>query len=202
MKILTILCIIILLFSLPVILVAGCQKQTTPASSPSPDSLPTVKPALETKTYANSEHGFSVEYPADWDKNDSFTEKEKLMGLLVIFEGPKSTKYDRRASIVIEADECPSDYTVEEYAKAVELQILKKNFKDYSNLQEQQTTIGGIPALMKTFTATINNFPYKDIQAYFIKGNLAYAITYEVTTDSYDKYIDCFDLVKSTFKFD
>ena len=222
MKRLLILCITALLI---LSITIGCQKQTTPASTPSPTasappqsapasvpipvttsssssaSTPTVKPAIASKTYSNSEHNFSVEYPADWDLKKTLTDFEKSTGVLAIIEGPKSVKYNHRTSIMIEADKCPSNFTAEEFAKAVEQQILTKNMKDFTNLKEQKSTVSGIPALVKTFAATVNNLPLKDIQAYLIKGNFAYTITYQVTTDLHDEYIGCFDLAIRTFKF-
>jgi hypothetical protein len=44
--------------------------------------------------------------------------------------------------------------------------------------------------------------PIKDIQAFFIKGKVAYIITYDVVAEFHDQYADCFDLVISSLKFE
>jgi hypothetical protein len=195
MKKLATFCLAVLLFCLPVAVVASCQ-QTEPAQSQAP------KPAIPSKTYTSSVYGFSVEYPAEWTINDNLTEQENSKGLLIEFDGPLSAEYDQKASIIIEADELSRKFTTEEYAQAVELQLLTKILPDYIKLEEQTTTISGIPAIRRTYTATMRYFPHKDIQIYFTKENLYYVITYDVTSESHDEYADCFDLVTSTFKFE
>lgn len=184
-----------LLIVLLVVSIAGCKQQQAPSPA-----TPT-KTTIINKIYANSEHNFSVEYPADWNLKKTLTENEKLTGVVAIIEGPKSAKYNYRVNIMIEADKWSRNYPVEDSAKAVELQILKKNLPDYVNLQERTTTISGMRAIVRTWTATIQSFPHKDIQAYFNKEDFTYTITYDVTTDLHDEYIDSFNLAISTFKF-
>jgi hypothetical protein len=194
MKRLAALCLVALLFCPPSALIVSCQQQ--PASTPIP------KPAIASKTYINSEHGFSVEYPENWDLNEDISEEAKLNGIVAVFVGPVTAEYDQRVHIIIETDEFSSGVTSEEYAEAVEFQILKKNLTDYVKLEEQTATISEIPAIVRTFTATAPDYPRKDIQAYLTKENIGYAITYDVTPDSHDKYKDCFDLAVSTFKLE
>jgi len=192
------LCIIVLLVVMSVASSFGCQQQA--ALAPPPAQTP--KPTIGSLIYTNSEHGFSVEYPTDWNLEENLTEQEKFTGIVIKFLGPLPAEYDNRAVIIIEADKLPSEFTAEEYAEVVEIRILKKNLPDYVNLEEQTTVIGGVPSLMRTFTATMQDAPHKDIQAYFTKENVGYAITYDVTIDSHDKYVGCFELVTSTFKFE
>ena len=193
-KILVIICAIFILI-VPAIL--GCQ-QTTPAEAPSS----TQKPVITSETYNNTEQGFSVEYPADWDLDTNLSDIEKSKGIVVKFGSPESDEYDRIAVIIIETDKMLRNLTVEEYAKAFEEQILKKNLPDYRVLNKKTTTIGGMPAFIRTFTATSHGLSIKDTQAYLIKGEICYVITYDVTMDAHDRYADCFDLVISTFKFE
>lgn len=196
MKNLVILCIVVLLFSLPVALVVSCRQQSEPAPALATEST------IASKTYTSSVYGFSFEYPADWTINKNFSEEENQKGVLVVFDGPQSAIYDHRANIIVEADELSKDFTAEEYAQAVELRLLKITLPDYIMLEEQTTTISEIPAIIRTFTATMQYYPHKDIQAYFTKDNLCYTITYDVTIDSHDEYAECFDLLINSFKFE
>ena len=122
------------------------------------------------------------------------------MGTIVIFAGPLVGEYDYMVNINIVTEELPSKLTVEDYGRMGELQ-LKKSYPDYVKLQEYTTTISGLPAIVKTFTATVTDFPLKEIQAFFIKDKVAYIITYDVSIDSHDEYADYFELVISSFKF-
>jgi hypothetical protein len=190
----------IFLFILLLPLLAGCRQQ-------SPSTSETVTPdsetgqAVENKTYTSDEFGFSLEYPADWNLKKELTESERNFGIRAVIEGPHSAEYDYMATIIIKVQELSQDITTEEFAEAVEVQILKKNLPDYVSLEEKTTTIGGIPAIARKFTATMSDAPCKDIQAYFIRDNCIYTITYDVSTDCHDMYAGCFGTVIDTFTF-
>jgi len=149
----------------------------------------------QSKTYTNTELGFSCQYPADWDA------EENMMGALVIFAGPMTLDDTFMINISIVTDELSDVYTVEEYSRLTELQF-EKSGNDYVKIQGKNTTISGLPAIVQTFTVTVDDYPIKDIQAYFIKDMTAYIITYDTIEESHDKYTDYFDLVISTFKFE
>ena len=208
MKNLVILYTVILVVLLSVVSVAGCKAEPTPAppapaapapappppSAPAPPPPPAPPPTPQTLTYTNSEYGFSCDYPKDWDV------EEDLAGMVVVFAGPLVGEYDYMVNINTVTEELPSKITVEDYGKMGELH-LKKSFPDYVNVHEYTTTISGLPAIVRTFTATVTDFPLKDIQAFLIKDKVAYIITYDVTVDSHDEYADCFELVINSFKF-
>ena len=187
-----ILCAVYMLIILPVI--AGCQQQ------PAPTSI--TKPAIESKTYTSSEHSFSVEYPADWDFFDDLPEEELAKGVAVIFVSLTSPEDEQSTKIIIQANRLTFKPSCEEYAEIFESNVLKKNLPDYAKLDEQNTTINDIPALTRTFTATMNGVLYKVLQTYFPKEDIGYMITYNAPADSYDKYKDCCDLSMSTFKLE
>ena len=200
MKRQVILCTIIMLVLLPAALVIGCQQPAPapPAPAPTPPPAPPPPPpppTPETLTYTNSEYGFSCDYPKDWDV------EEDLAGVVVAFAGPLAGEYDYMVNINIVTEELTSKMTVEDYGRMGELH-LKKAWPDYVNVHEYTTTISGLPAIVRTVTATVTDFPLKDIQAFLIKDKVAYIITYDVTVDSHDEYADCFELVISTFKFE
>ena len=149
----------------------------------------------QSETYTNTELGFSCQYPAEWDVG------ENMMGALVIFGGPMTLNDTFMINISIVTDELSDVYTVEEYSRLTELQF-EKSGNDYVKIQGKNTTISGLPAIVQTFTVTVDDYPIKDIQAYFIKDMTAYIITYDTVEESHDKYTDYFDLVINTFKFE
>ena len=171
---------------LPVASVVGCQQQSEPPPSPL---------APETLAYTNSEYGFSLEYPKDWNV------EEGSAGTVVLFAGPLVGEYEYMVNINIVTEELPSEMTVQDYARMAELQQ-KKAWSDYVKVKEYTSTIVGLPAVVKTFIATPIDVPLKDIQVFFIKDKVAYIITYNAAIDSHDEYVEFFDLAISTFKFD
>ena len=97
------------------LLVAACAPPLTPTPTPSP----TPPPQMETLTYTDSEHGFSVEYPKDWDVQAGF------MGPIVIFVGPVEEETGGAININIGATtpaESP-EVTLEEYARLFQLGV-------------------------------------------------------------------------------
>jgi len=161
-------------------------------------SEPPPKPDIASKTYTNIDHNFSIEYPSDWEYSGNPTTGQGSQGILVTFIGPASAQ---TAGIVIEADKWPAPSTLEQYAAAVEEQVLKKNLVDYVKLKEVSTSIGGMPAVTRIFTATINSLPLKYAQIYFVNKDFGYAISYSNSPDSFDAFYNSFELAVSTFKF-
>ncbi len=198
MKKLVILCAVILLASLPVVLVVGCQQQPTPEPTPPPPPPP-PSPTPETLTYTNSEYGFSVEYPKDWDVLEDFMES------VVFLAGPQVLEGAFMVNINLATEQLPKDMTHNDFAKMVELNT-KRQVTDYNKVDEYSTEIGGQPAIVFTCTCTFEfeekEYVLKDVCAVFIKDNIGYIITYDVPAESHDDYLDCFDLMINSFKFE
>lgn len=173
-------------------LAIGCGGQETASQNPT---------TIANKTYANTDYNFSVEYPADWDAKENLTEQEKDTGVVAVFEGPSSPEYDLRVQITLEAENLGGETTAEGYATGVEEYILKKNLANYTNIEEQETTIVGLHAVIRVFTSTTSRAMFKYTQAYFTKKEIGYVITYAATTDIYDTYFNIYNLVKNSFRF-
>jgi hypothetical protein len=172
------------------------------ACNPGPSSVtssePPPKPDIASKIYANPAHNFSIEYPADWQYAANPTPGQGSQGVVVTFIGPASTE---TAGIAIQADKWPAPATLEQYAAAVEEQVLKKDLADYVKSKEVATSMGGMPAITRIFTATINDLPRKFAQIYFVNKEFGYAISYSNSPDSFDAFYNSFELAVSTFKF-
>ncbi len=184
MRRLIILYAVILLVLLPV---AGCQQQ-----SPS-------LPDIESLTYTNSEYGFSLEYPKDWDVMEDF------MGMEVFLAGPLVLEGAYCINVSVAVEQLPEEMTLEDYGITVESNT-KMALPDYNKVDEYSTTIGGQPATVSTLTATVElegtEYTLKDSCAIFIEDSVGYIITYDVPQEFHDQYADCFELVIGTFEFD
>ena len=125
-----------------------------------------------------------------------------IIRMVTVFAGPLVGEYDYMVNIKIVREELPKDRTLEDYVRIVE-EDNKRQYTDYTKVDEYSTTIGGLSAIVRTFTATNNDVPLKITQAFFIEDtdNVGYIITYDVSGEFYDAYADSFELVISTFEF-
>ncbi len=195
MKKLVILCTVILFVLLPAALVVGCQ-QPAPAPSPTPTPAPPPpKPAIESLTYTNSEYGFSLEYPKDWDF------EEGLMGTIILFAGPFVKGGEFMINMNMVSEELPEfpKITLEDYLKLSEMQI-KKAMENYEKVGERSATIADLPAIVLTYTGGSGVDMLMYSQAFFLEENVAYVITYAAPPEFHDEYVKSFELVISTFE--
>ena len=189
-----------------VILLRACTPASAPpAPKPAPTPLPQPPPpppnsATESLTYTNSEYGFSVEYPKDWDVYEDILETVCFfVGSLVV--GDKINLY-----VTVAAYELPDQkMTLEDTVNAFVWE-LKKNLQGYRQEREYNTTINGVPATVLIFTH-ISDYGGKDVMwkennAVLVKDKLYYLVIYSVPAEFYDEYLYAFELAIGTFKFD
>jgi hypothetical protein len=94
-----------------------------------------------------------------------------------------------------------TDYTkCEEYTNYYK-QGRAAAFSGYKELEEYDTSIGGVPASIMEYTIPYNNTYLQNIFAIFVKDDIGYIIHYEAPAEFHDQYLDAFNLVISTFKF-
>ncbi|MDP6142475.1 MAG: hypothetical protein QGF23_03430, partial [Dehalococcoidales bacterium] len=63
----------------------------------------------KSQTYTNSEYGFSVNYPADWDA------REGIVGLVVAFDGPTVLEGIYDVNINVNAERIDEKMTLGDY---------------------------------------------------------------------------------------
>ena len=186
-----ILCAALLLVLLAAAPLVGCQQE--------PAQEPPMASAAE--TYTNSEYGFSVEYPEGWGM------EEGLMGSVVMFAGPSVLDSAYLVNINLLVEQLPESpkTTLEEYCSLTEL-YLKEGLADYAKIEESSIEISGLPAIVRTVTLSVEyegeKLVLEDSQAYVIRDNAAYIITYDVPSEFHDEYADCFELVINSLRFD
>jgi uncharacterized protein (UPF0297 family) len=131
-----------------------------------------------------------LEYPKDWDMN------EAEPGYIVSFTEPTG----QSANLNIKSDNLIDypDVTLKDIRVSYET-VLKD--RGYQEVNEFTTIISGQPAEVITYTGTQDEQSFKDTRAFLLNGNNLFTISYLATPESYDKYVDCFILVISTYKF-
>ncbi len=170
-----------------------------PTSAPIPSSPPAPPPpTIEGLTYTNSEFGFSVKHPKDWDVLEEYVGTAVFFGVPMVLEGT----YMVNISVIV--TQLPQKMTFEDFVRGGELAD-KKNMLNYNKVEEYDTTMGGVSANLQTISGTVKlageDLLLKDGVARLVKDKAGYVITYDVPEEFHDQYADCFQLVISTFKF-
>jgi hypothetical protein len=181
---------------------ASCAPVSAPTPTPQPaasepqPSTPSSL-AIESKKYYNSGHGFSVEYPSEWQLDEGNGTS------IVAFGGPYIVQDGFWLNINIglrELHEVPKP-TLEEFVAIGQLDV-EREFENVKVVDEQNTTIAGYPAIVKSLSLDYGAMTFMITQATFITDDFACVITYTATPSSHDQYYNCFDLVANTFKFE
>ncbi|MFC1969845.1 PsbP-related protein [Chloroflexota bacterium] len=173
------------------LLVAACAPTTTPTPGPTPP------PPLETLTYTDSEHGFSVEYPKDWEIQAGF------MGTIVTFTGPVEEETGGAINVNIGATTPaePPEVTLEEYVRLFQLGV-EEDAKNYEKVDEYDAVVDDLAAIVWTWKEDFAGTTLTVTMAFFMKEDVVYGISYGATSEVYGDYLGCFELVLDSFKFD
>ena len=185
----------VILLLLLLSLVACAPSPTTPTPTPTPSPTPT--PILETLTYTNSEWGFSVEYPKDWSIHEG-------SGVAtVVFVGPLIKETGGQISIIIGAQDLTEfpNLTLEECVDFAKLGI-EEGAQNYEEVGEYDAVVDGLPAIVWSWREELEGTKLLGTMANFMKDDVLYLINYGATPSCYDNYLDCFELMLSTFKFE
>jgi len=181
--------LVVLVALVALLLATACAVSPTPTPTPEPGTL----------TYSNSEHGFSVGYPKDWDVQEEF------MGTIVMFVGPVEEETGGAINVNIGAAESAEfpEVTLEEYVRLFKLRIAEAA-ENYEELDEYDAVVDDLAAIVWTWKEDLggNTLTLMVTMAVFVKENVAYKVAYLSTSESHDDYLDRFELVLSTFKFD
>ena len=156
-----------------------------------------TSPKVTGQTYQNTKYGFSCDYPEGWEVDEG-------IDYAVLFAGPLEGKYDYMSNINIVVTEFPMAQALEDIVSLSDL-VTKSQFPSYTVVQQYETTLGGVPAIVQVYTidaADMMGYPIKNASAIFVKGKTVYMIILDVTEDSYEKNRNEFVLVTETFKFD
>ena len=142
--------------------------------------------------YDNPNLGFTLEYPADWTKEESLS-----------FTSPMLSSSDEAPeSISVTTEVLFSNITLEEYSDSA-ISILEDQFANFTLIESSNSTLSGYPAHQIVYTYTFNGVDLKNFQIWTMADNIAYAITYGGITREFDdslpvikNMIDSFELTE------
>jgi hypothetical protein len=126
-------------------------------------------------SYSSPNLGFSLEYPSEWEKEESLT-----------FVSPQGGIGNRTPEVIsITTEVLPtSDFGLDSYTEAALGQV--ESFQDFRLLNSSSTTLAGLPAHMILYTFTDESrTPLENLQVWTIKDGIAYVITYGGTPEEF-----------------
>jgi hypothetical protein len=142
--------------------------------------------------YSNPNLGFSLQYPADWQKEESLT-----------FISPQGGVGNRSPeAISITTELLPtSNYSLDRYTEAGLSQV--ESFQDFKLLNSSSTLLAGLPAHMIVYSFTDENLtPLQNLQAWTVKDGMAYVITYGGTPEEFESSLPVLNDVMDSFRLE
>jgi hypothetical protein len=150
----------------------------TPEGSPSPSPTPTASSDLT--TFHSDEEGFSIGYPPTW------TKQEGAFGTVVTFADTEHASAGFAPNVNVVVEDLPtSDITQDQYTDAALAQL--ENFiTNLDNVEERSAELAGQPATEVTYTGTQGKSDLRWLQAYTVRGNRAFVLTFTALPDQFD----------------
>lgn len=139
--------------------------------------------------YNNPNLGFSLEYPTNWEKEESLT-----------FISPQGGISNRSPEVISVTTEVlpTSDFSLERYSDAAIGQV--ESFQDFKLLNSSSTMLAGLPAHMILYTFTNEDqTPLQNLQAWTIKDGIAYVITYGGVPEEFEDSLPALQSVVDSF---
>jgi hypothetical protein len=138
--------------------------------------------------YNNPNLGFSLEYPSDWQKEESLS-----------FTTPQGGTGDRAPEVINVVTEVlpSSDFSLDSYTDAAMGQV--ESFENFQLLNSSSTTLGGLPAHMIVYTFTDEQTPLQNLQAWTVKNGMAYVITYGGVPEEFNSSLPALQSVLDSF---
>jgi hypothetical protein len=143
-------------------------------------------------SYSSPNLGFSLEYPSEWEKEESLT-----------FVSPQGGIGNRTPEVIsITTEVLPtSDFNLDSYTEAALGQV--ESFQDFRLLNSSSTTLAGLPAHMILYTFTDESqTSLENLQVWTIKDGIAYVITYGGTPEEFDSSLPTFRSVMDSFSIE
>jgi hypothetical protein len=176
----------------------GC-KQEAPPPSTVPFPGPSTPNGESSSQYTNSDYDFSFNF-----FDTEFQLVEDFRGANVAILGPYLWDMQTRINIVVIIRELPKKISLDDFVKD-DIAKSKSKLEGYEVLERYSTEISGLPAEVVAFT-----FPkqvgeetakFNNIYVAFIKDNTIYMIKYDVPEEFHEDYLNNFNSVISSFRF-
>jgi hypothetical protein len=197
--------IAVLLLVVASLLVAGCTSSNTSTNDQTTSASAT--PSVQSdKTTFSSDKGYSITYPATWEKSVAAAPPVDVY----LYVSPN----EKANGVVVGTEGLTSGMTLNDFVNAQITNIKNYNsagvYKNLAILSETNSTLSGKPAHTIVFsgvfpvqysTTTTTNKSLKIMQTFVVNDNTGYVISYKAIQSDYDKYLTLAAQAINSFTF-
>ena len=155
------------------------------------DSEPDVSLSL----YENPNHGFKVDYPEVWSKQN----RDDFFATGVTFFSPlegEADDFKEEISILIE--NLPSGVSLKEYTEDSIAEV--KKLSDPNVGEAEAANLGKNEARQIIYKGEVNGSTVQRMQTWSVENNRAYILTYTAKPDSYNTYLPTVEKIMKSFE--
>jgi serine/threonine-protein kinase len=155
----------------------------------------TFKPVPENFIdYENNTQGVKIKYPDNWKIRET---PNAITQELVSFVSPKQEQDNFSEVVTISVENFSG--TLDESVKVFSEEI-SNNVEDLQILDNSETTLTKKPARQLVFTSKVGEHNLKSLQAWILKGNKAYIVTYAADIADYDRFVRTAEKMIASFE--
>ncbi len=143
--------------------------------------------------YRDSANGFAISYPQSWDIMPEWQWGEALVGFWYTLAVGSAAHFQ------VFREELTYPMDVEAYFEAVKRQLASR--KEYTDISEQELTLGGRAAMKHVFTWQSEQ-SQKDMVVCLVDGTTAWIIYCGTLTDLWSQFAAKFDAIAGSFRLD
>ena len=161
----------------------------------------TIKPSecLETSallTYSDTNNGFSISYPRDWElvPKDLLSDKD-----IVGFWIPEAENKGKPI-FSMSKQECPTDTNPDNYFQTLKVVLQGSPAYDYQFISKDDLTIDGSAAIRHTFAYMRGEERLKAMQIYLVKSGSAWIMTCLCSPEFFDSFKPAFDTMSNSLR--
>jgi eukaryotic-like serine/threonine-protein kinase len=145
------------------------------------------QPDIPLAPYENTQYGIKLNYPQNWNKQETANIITKEVVTLVSPRSSDSDKVLETVSVTVE--DLPSPKSLEEYTNFAKQEIQQNN-QDVQIQSEGEDTLAGNKAYRITYTRLDGEVKLKTTAIWTLKNFKAYAVIYEAQLEEYDRFLN------------
>jgi hypothetical protein len=165
-----------------------------------------IDSTISFSTYKNSKYGIELQYPSDWEKNETDIFPQDRETNIVTFISPfEDSKDPWQEFIDIYLDQVDYKANLAEYLE--ETITINKQNKDFDIIsQDTSSTLSGLPAYKLEFTYTYEEEGLDDIKVkvletgVILNNSKVYYIDFQAEEDQFDNYLPYINKAIDSFK--
>ncbi len=153
------------------------------------------EPKISLSLYENTDYGFKVDYPEVWSRQN----RDDFFATGVTFFSPLEDSLDKfkeRVCILIEY--LPDDVSLEQYTEESIAEV--KKLSDPNVGEAEVVYLGDNEGRKIIYMGDVNGNTVQRMQAWSIKDNRAYILTYTAKLDSYNNYLPSVEKMIESFE--